>query len=290
MPLHHICLALVVVIIWGFNFIFIKLSLEEVSPLFLCAFRFFLAAFPAILFIKPKTLSFKMILAYGLLMFALQFSLMFLGMKAGMTPGLASILVQVQIFFSMFFVAIFLDEKPTLIQIIGAIVSFTGIGIVAFHFDNQAISLAGFFLIMGAAAAWGLGNLVTKKMGQVNIIELVVWGSFVACFPLLFLSLIFEGPHKIVYSLHHISWLGMTSILYIVYGSTWIGYGVWSRLVVRYPVGVIVPYTLLVPIFGMLSSALILKEPLYSWKIIAGMLVLMGLCINIFGTKFFSKK
>lgn len=290
MPLRHVLLALIVVVIWGFNFIFIKLSLEEISPLFLCAFRFFLAAFPAILFIRPKTISFKMIVAYGLLMFALQFSLMFLGMKAGMTAGMASILVQVQIFFSMFFVAIFLDEKPTLIQLVGAIVSFAGIGIVAFHFDNQAISLAGFFFIIGAAAAWGLGNLVTKKMGQVNILELVVWGSFVACFPLLLVSLIFEGPHNIMHNLHHFSWIGMTSLLYIVYGSTWIGYGLWSRLVVRYPVGVIVPYTLLVPIFGMLSSVLILNEPLYSWKIAAGALVLMGLCINIFGTKFFTKK
>lgn len=290
MPTRHLLLALLVVVIWGFNFIFIKLSLDELSPLFLCALRFFLAAFPAVLFIKPRSASFKMIILYGLLMFGLQFSLMFLGIKAGMTPGLASILVQVQIFFSMFFVAIFLNEKPTLVQIIGALVSFIGISIIALHFDSHTVSVAGFLLIIGAAAAWGLGNLVTKKMIRVNMIELVVWGSFVACFPLLILSLIFEGPDNIKYSIQHISWLGIISILYIVYASTWIGYGVWSHLISRYPVATIVPFTLLVPIFGMLSSAFILNEPLDTWKIVAGMLVLAGLCINLFGTIFLTKK
>jgi O-acetylserine/cysteine efflux transporter len=219
-------------------------------------------------------------------MFAMQFSLMFLGIKAGMTPGLASILIQVQIFFSMLFVALFLNEKPTIIQIIGAVISFIGIGVVALHFDNQTVSLPGFLFIIGAAAAWGLGNLVTKKMTKVNMIELVVWGSFVACFPLLILSFIFEGRDNIVYSMEHISWLGIISILYIVYASTWIGYGFWSHLITHYPVGSVVPFTLLVPIFAMLSSAVILDEPLYLWKITAGILVLAGLCINLFGSKF----
>lgn len=103
MPFAHLLLALLVVFVWGINFIFVKLSLEEFSPLLLCAVRFLLASVPAVFFIKPPAVPFKIIAGYGLIMFALQFALLFIGLRVGMTPGVASLLMQVQVFFSMFF-------------------------------------------------------------------------------------------------------------------------------------------------------------------------------------------
>lgn len=282
-PIHS-CLALLVIFIWGCNFIFIKFCLTEFSPIFLCAVRFFLASFPAILFIKWPAAPFKWIAAYGLLTFGLQFACLFIGMNIGMTPGLASLLLQVQIFFSLFFAMLFLGEIPGIWQIGGALVSFIGIGLVATHLDSS-ISLASFLMVMGAAASWGLGNLISKKIGSVNMIALVVWGSFVACFPLLLLSLLFEGTSSIQYTLHHISWKGTASLFYIVYASTWVGYGVWNWLLSRYTVGTVVPYTLLVPVIGILSSVLVLGESFQSWKLIAGLFIITGLFINLFGSR-----
>jgi O-acetylserine/cysteine efflux transporter len=208
-----------------------------------------------------------------------------MGIKAGMTAGLASLISQVQVFFSIFFAAILLKEMPSLIQIIGAMVSFIGIGLVAFHLDAE-VTFSGFLFIIGASISWGLGNLVTKKLRHVNMMALVVWGSFVACFPLLLCSILFEGLQSIKTSMQDITWLGVSSILYIVYISTWVGYGVWNKLVRDYPIATITPFTLLVPIVGMLSSVLLVGEPLQSWKIVAGLLVIAGLCINILGARF----
>ncbi|KTD17299.1 EamA family transporter [Legionella jordanis] len=284
MPVSHILLALLVAIVWGINFLFVKLGLEEIPPLLLCTLRFTLASIPAIFFIKPPATSFKLVASYGLFMFALQFSLMFLGMHAGMTPGMASLLIQVQVFFSMFFAAIILKEQPNPWQIVGALVSFMGIAVVAFHLD-QHISLAGFILILASAATWGFGNLMTKKAKNVNMMALVVWGSFVAVFPMLILSLSFEGLHTIEESLSNLSWRGGSSLLYIVYISTWVGYGVWNWLVSRYPVGAVVPFTLLVPVVGIISSILILGESFHLWKLVACLFVLGGLCINILSVR-----
>ena len=80
MQLFHVLLALVVVVVWGFNFVVIKVGLEEISPLLLGFGRFFLTSIPAIFFIKRPIAPFKMIAWYGLIMFALQFSLLFIGM------------------------------------------------------------------------------------------------------------------------------------------------------------------------------------------------------------------
>jgi O-acetylserine/cysteine efflux transporter len=284
MPTSHLFLALLVVVIWGVNFLFVKIALEEISPLLLCALRFILASAPAIFFIKPPAMPFKLVAAYGLIMFALQFSLLFIGMHAGMTPGMASLIMQVQVFFSMFFAAFFLGEQPNSWQVGGALVAFMGIGVVALHFDNT-ISLTGFLFILAAAATWGFGNLITKKTHNVNMIALVVWGSFIAAFPISLLSLLMEGPSHIADSFHHLSWAGTISVLYIVIASTWVGYGVWNWLLSRYPVGVIVPFTLLVPVVGILSSVLILGEPFTLWKLNAGLLVITGLCINLLGAR-----
>ncbi|HFX6167661.1 TPA: EamA family transporter [Legionella pneumophila] len=289
MPFAHLLLALLVVFVWGINFIFVKLSLEEFSPLLLCAVRFLLASVPAVFFIKPPAVPFKIIASYGLIMFALQFALLFIGLRVGMTPGVASLLMQVQVFFSMFFAIIFLGEQPQVGQIIGALIAFIGIGVVTLHFDHN-VSLMGFLCILAAAASWGIGNLITKKIHSVNLIAVIVWSSFVACLPMFILSLVFEGPESFVTAYEHMTWKGILSVLYIVYISTWVGYGVWNWLISRYPVGMVVPFTLLVPVVGILSSVLILGEPFYLWKLVAGLLVISGLCINLLTTRLFVAK
>lgn len=291
MPFSHLLLALLVVSIWGVNFIFVSFGLEEMSPLLLCALRFLFSSIPAVFFVKFPKSSFKTIALYGLVMFALQFAFLFIGMKIGMPPGMASLLMQTQVFFSMFFAVIFLGEQPNISQIIGALVAFMGISLVARHFDGD-ISLLGFIFILAAAATWGFGNLITKKIKDINnnMMTIIAWGSFIACIPMFLFSLIFEGPSSFVYTYEHLSWRGAFSLLYIVFASTWIGYGAWNWLVARYPVGLIAPFTLLVPFVAILSSVLVLGEPFQLWKLAAGLLVIGGLCITILGSRFFVVK
>lgn len=284
MPLTHLFLTLLVVLIWGINFLFVKCALTEISPILLCALRFLLASIPAVFFIKPPQIAYKTIIWYGLIMFALQFSLLFMGMHTGMTPGMGSLIMQVQVFFSMFFAALLLNEKPHAGQIIGALVSFMGIAVVAMHVDAN-VSLTGIVLILAAAATWGYGNLITRKTNNINMVALVVWGSFVAFIPLFCLSFIFEGSENIIASYQHLTWFGGGSLFYIVYVSTWVGYGLWNWLLGRYPVSVIVPYTLLIPLVGIVSSILIMGEPFQFWKLIAGLLVISGLCINVLSSR-----
>ncbi len=289
MQLSHILLALLVVVVWGFNFVVIKAGLEEISPLLLGFARFFLTSIPAVFFIKKPAAPFKMVVWYGLVMFALQFSLLFIGMYAGITPGLASLLLQLQVFFTVLLAMLFFGEKIRLWQIVGALVSFAGIAFVAMNLGGS-ITLTGFLLVIGAAASWGAGNVISKKIGKVNIVSLVVWGSLIAWPPLLLISFIVEGADKVFYTFQHITWLSGGAVLYITYLSTLFGFGVWSWLLHHHPLGTVAPFTLLIPVFGILSSVLVLGEPLQSWKIFAALLVIFGLCINLLGPKMFTRK
>jgi O-acetylserine/cysteine efflux transporter len=286
MPITDFFLALLVVTIWGINFLFMKMGVSEVPPLLLCVMRFILASVPAIFFIKRPAIPFKWVALYGFVMFDMQFGLGFLGMKAGMTAGMASLIMQVQVFLSMFMAAVILGETPFIWQVVGAAISFCGIGVVAMHLD-QNLTLVGFLCIIAASASWGYANLFTKKFGKINMMALVVWSSFFAIFPMTLLSMIYEGPFAIVSVYQHISWLGVLSVFYLTYPAIWVGYGIWNWLLGRHPVGTVVPFTLLIPVIGMAGSVFVLHEPFQNWKVLAAILVICGLMVNLFGGRIY---
>jgi len=289
MHLHHIALAVFVAVIWGFNFVMIKAGLDELPPVLLCALRFFFAAFPAIFFVQRPAIAFRRVLLFGFTMFALQFTLLFFGMAAGVTAGLASLLLQVQVFFTMLLAVLFLDEKPSGWQIAGAIVAFSGIGLVATNLGGD-ISALGMMLIVAAAASRGAGNLISKRLGKIDMLALVIWGSFVAWPPLLLASFILEQDAWNLASLSGLTWRSFASIGYNAYPVTLLGFAAWNWLLSRYPAATVAPFSLLVPVFGFASSALVLGEPIHSWKVIAAALIMAGLCINLMGARIATRK
>jgi O-acetylserine/cysteine efflux transporter len=289
MQIRHILLSLLVVAIWGFNFVVVTVALEGFPPLFLVFARLFLTSIPAVFFIKKPNIPFKKVIYYGLIMFGLQFSLLFMGMYQGVTPGLASLLQQTQVFFTILFAIILLKERFTTWQAVGALISFIGVAFIGTHIGGE-VTLLGLLLVISAAAAWGVGNLMTKKFGKIDIIALSVWASFVAWPVVLSLSLLLEGPEKILYSIENISWLSVLAILYLTYLSTFVAYCAWGWLIHHLPLTTVAPFALLVPIFGILSSVLVLGEPLPLWKIIAAILVISGLCVSLLGPLIFSQK
>lgn len=287
MPFSHVLLALSVIAIWGINFVVIQIGLRELPPIFLTFLRFFFAAFPAVFFIKRPQIPFKILFAYAMLMFTLDFAFLFSGMYAGVSSGIASLTLQTQVFFTAILAMIFLKEKLTSWQILGALVAFSGIGLVAINTGGDVNTL-GLLLVEFAALSWAGGNLVSKKIGKVDMFSLVVWGSLVAWPPLLLLSFILEHGKLSVESILNVSWLTIGSVAYLVYPVTLFGFAIWSWLLSRHAASTVAPFTLLVPIFGFSSSALILGEGMQGWKIGAGFLIVSGLVINLYGGKLFA--
>ncbi len=276
----HLLLALLTVLIWGTNFIAIYVGLKGFPPFLLCAIRFGLAAFPWVFFLPKPKAPLKMIVGFGLLNFALQFGLLFSGIHLGLSPGLSSLVLQVQVFFSMGLAFLIFNERPGIIKIIGSLISFIGIGIVAAHVTGGS-TFVGLVLTLLAALSWASGNIFTKKIAAGSPLSLVVWGNLVA-FPFMaIVSLLTEGPASIVSSVQGMSWATIGAVVYIVYLSTHVGYGIWGFLLKVYSTSTVVPFTLLIPVFGFLSSAILLAEPLPFWKILASLFIMGGLIFNL---------
>ena len=72
-------------------------------------------------------------------------------------------------------------------------------------------------------------------------------------------------------------------LVYLAFGATILGYGLWSRLLSRYPASQVAPFSLLVPVVGLTSSALLLDERLSSLQLVGALLVMFGLLLNFCG-------
>ena len=279
-----ILLAAVVIVAWGVNFVIIKVGLEGVPPMLLGALRFALAAFPAILFIRRPDMPLRWLLAYGLTISLGQFAFLFSAMYVGMPAGLASLVLPAQAFFTLGFAALFIGETVRRSSLIGLVVAAAGLLLIGSE-SGRSFTLAGFVLTLCAAAMWGLGNIVTKRIGKVNLVSLVVWGSLIPPLPFLALSLMLEGPAQIETALRTISLNSLLAIAYLAFIATLLGYGLWSRLLSRYPASQVAPFSLLVPVVGLSSAWLLLGEGLSTAQWIGAAVVMLGLLINVFGAR-----
>ncbi|WP_321879388.1 EamA family transporter [Paraburkholderia bannensis] len=281
-------LALVVVLAWGVNFVVIKVGLHGVPPLLLGALRFTLAAFPAVLFVKRPKLPLRWLLAYGATISFGQFAFLFTAMYVGMPAGLASVVLQAQAFFTLVFAAFFLGERFRAQNVIGLLIAAGGLALIGLQSSAggasaQVMTVAGFVLTLCAACMWALGNIVTKKVGKIDLVGLVVWGSLIPPLPFFVLSYVMEGPQRIEAALTSIGTASIGAIVYLAFIATILGYSLWSRLLSKYPASQVAPFSLLVPIVGLASAALLLGERLTAAQVGGAALVMAGLIVNVFG-------
>jgi O-acetylserine/cysteine efflux transporter len=273
---RHIALAIAIASVWGLNFVFIRLALTDFPPLLLAALRFSIAALP-VLFLPRPPVGWATLIVIGGALFVGQFGLLFPAMAVGMPPGLASIGLQVQAFITIAIASVVLRERPSARQVAGAAAAFAGLAVVAATVGTDGVTLAGFLLLIGAAASWATGNVLLRRAGPVDMLPLVTWMSLVPILPLLALSLALEGPARIADGLASATWLSVGSLLYIALVSTSFGFAAWGHLLKLYPAATAAPFSLLVPVTGTLSSALILGERFGPMRLAGMVLIFIGL-------------
>jgi len=283
MSATHLAAALLMVTIWGFNFVVIRWGLNDVPPMTLTVLRFALAAFPAVLFVRRPQPSWRLVAGYGLFAFTVQFGLLFAGMQAGMPTGLASLVIQVQAFFTIGLVALLTHERAKPIQLIGATIAGTGLVLVAFYLPPS--TRVGFLLVVAAAASWAIANVIVKRIHSEQPLAVVVWASAAASIMMLPVALVLEGPATMwaaVNAMDTLAWLGLA---FQAWPTTLLAFGIWAWLLRQHPAALIAPFTLLVPIVAMSFAVLLLGEEVTWWKLTAIALVLSGLALNVIASQ-----
>ncbi len=297
MSVKDTLLALLVVVIWGVNFVIIKVGLHGMPPFLLGGLRFLLVAIPAVFFIPAPKIPLKWLALYALTISFLQFAFLFGAINIGMPTGIASLILQSQVFFTIILGTFFLSEKIKAMQIVGTLIAAAGIGVlVEGGMTNtlSAIPPLGLLLTLTAGLFWAFGN-ISNKIIMINspktpILSLVVWSALIPVIPFLLCSWIFEGPKAIVDSIVNIKAPTVFSLIYLAFISTIIGYGLWGKLLSRHETWRVTPFALLVPVVGLTSAALILGEMLNGLQFIGVAVIMLGLLINVFGPRLMNRK
>ncbi|MCO6178318.1 EamA family transporter [Ciceribacter sp. RN22] len=287
-PLHILMLVLVAAV-WGFNFVVIKLGLDNFPPLLFSALRFLFAALPLAFFIRRPDVPWRLILGIGLMLGVVKFSFLFIGMNVGAPPGLASLLLQSQAFFTVLLAFLIYGDRPRPLQVAGMVLAFSGVALIASSIDGT-FTVAGLVLVLAAAVAWACSNMLMKKVGKVQMLNLMVWVSLVPPIPLFIISALFEGWDRDLQALANLNLEGAGAVLFVAYGATVFGFAVWGAMISRYGVSTVAPFSLLVPVFGMSSAALVLGEDFGLLRVIAAALIVLGLVMNVFNPRWLARK
>ena len=292
MSVSHVLQALLVVLIWGVNFVVIRWGLNEVPPFLLAAARFSLVVFPAIFFIKKPNVPWRWLIAYGLFNSFGQFAFLFWAMKVGMPAGLASVVHQAQVFFTLIFSVLILQQRTQITQWLGLMIAVLGLALIAYGKNvgsaaGMQMTTVGLLLNLLGAASWAMGNVVVSAMRRAGIqpepFGLVIWSSLIPIVPFLLISGLFE--RHVYPDWQAISWHSIVSALYLAWAATLLGYGLWSRLLSQYEPNRVAPFTLLVPVVGLLTAWLVLGERLNFWQLWGSACLLIGLAVNVLGLR-----
>ncbi|MGY5957177.1 O-acetylserine/cysteine exporter [Kosakonia sp. BK9b] len=288
MSRKDVLLAMLVVVAWGLNFVVIKVGLHNMPPLLLAGLRFVLVAFPALLFVARPKVPMRLLLGYGLTISFGQFAFLFCAIKFGMPAGLASLVLQAQAFFTIILGAGVFGERLQAKQLAGISLAIVGVLVlIEASLSGQHVPLLGFMLTLAGAFSWACGNIFNKKIMQHTsrpaVMSLVVWSALVPVVPFMVASLVFDGPAVILQSLVSIDGTTLLSLVYLAFIATILGYGIWGTLLGRYETWRVAPLSLLVPVVGMASAAVLLGETLSVLQLIGAVLVMAGLYINVFG-------
>lgn len=276
-------LALVVVVLWGGNFIALDYGLGQFPPLFLAGLRF-AVLLPVLLFVPRPKVPWRWLLGYGLFFGTLQFAFLFVAMNIGMPTGLASLVQQASAPFTVLLGALLLRERITPIQIVGILAAVLGMMAIGWH-RAQSASLLPMLITLGGALSWALGNLCSRKANAPNPLHLTLWIAIVPPLPMFALSAVVEGPtvgwHAVATAFDSpTGWYAIGGLAYTSLLATIVGSGLWTTLMGRYPASLVAPFSLLVPVVGFTTAWLVLGEQPHPIELAAAAVVVGGVLLG----------
>ncbi|HTH18146.1 MAG TPA: EamA family transporter [Magnetospirillum sp.] len=265
--------ALLVVILWGLNFIAVKTALTVLPPFLLTSLRFALVALALAPFHRPRLKQLPAVAGIGLVLGCGHFGLLFLGIS-GMEAATAAIVTQLGVPFSALLAWAFFGERLGPARALGLSMAFAGVALLAGeptlpHWGPLAVGVL-------SMACWALSNVQVKRLGEVPPLALNGWMALFAAPMLLALSLGVEYGQTDALVRAATEPRVLVGVAYTVIASSLVAYTLWYRLLARHSMNRVVPITLLGPVVGVAGGVLVLGESLTWHKLVGGALTIAG--------------
>ena len=267
-----------VAIVWGMGLVFAKAAIEHFPPILLMSLRFAVTAMALVWFVKPPLSHLMALFWVSVVSAAIQYSLTFTGLK-GLDAGVTALVVQLEVPFLTILGALVLGEKTSLRKWIGIALAFVGVTLIV-GWPTESFPLWSVVLVIGGSLTWAIGQIMVRKLNEIDGLTITAWVAVFAAPQLLLMSLLFEsGQRDAIANAAPIVWI---SVAYLGLIMTALGYGLWFTLIRRHPVSMVAPFLLLLPLVSVVGGILFLGETLSLSSLIGGAIVLTGVGSIVF--------
>jgi len=270
-------IVLLVITIWGGNFIAMRIAALEIPPYFLLGLRLTIAALALAWFAKSPRGMILPLLGISFTMCILHFGLALVGLKH-VEAGTGSLAMQSAVPFAALLTWILFGETFGWRRVLGVALAFAGLAIISGV--PQVGERSDMFLLMVISAlCFSIATIQIRQLGNTNFMSINAWVCIFSA-PMAFLvSWVFEaGQWKALMEAKTPTIFG---IVYMGLIASVFGQGLWYRLLPQYQTNQVMPYTLLVPILGILFGIVFLEETL-NWKlVVGGIMTISGVAVIV---------
>lgn len=279
----NVIVWLILCLIWGTTWIFIKIGLEDLPPIRFAAVRFILSAVILAFVIKLQKIPlpsfskyWKLILLTGILQFSVNYSTVFWS-EQYISSGLAAVLQAMITVFGLLLAWIFLpDERITKLKIFSVLLGIIGVAVIfldQLKVQNLLAFAACVAIVVGSYAAAQASILVKAKAGDIHPASL------------LFTQMICGLPLILIYSIAkegnpldtNWTWRAINCVLYLSIAGTIAAFWLYYWLLSRIESTKAMMISLVTPLIAVVIGAIFLGETLPPQTFFGGILILASI-------------
>lgn len=268
----HIILSLLIVLSWGMNTAISKIGLAELPTFHLLTIRFMLTGLIFLPFAKLKKEQISSLLKVSLSFNVGHLGFIFLGLNF-MTAASAASVQQLQVPMAVILSAMFLKEKVNLAQIMGIIIAILGVVII---YGIPDLNLLGFIFIILGAFFFAITQLFMKTSKPVDLPTFISYTSLF-CVPfLMILSILFnEKANWNDVNYYKLSAVVLYQVLVLGFATA-----LWQKLIEKYGVNKITPFSLLNAVFAIIGGIILLSETLTMHIAVGATVTIIGVALT----------
>ncbi len=248
-------------LIWGYNWIVMKLAIQYASPFQFAALRTFIGALMLfiVLVISKRPLKlqeFPTMLALGLLQTCGFTGLLILALVVG-GAGKTSVLSFTMPFWVLLFAWPMLGEKVQGWQWLAVFFALFGIVLIfdPLHIKGDVISM---LMALCSGISWAISVIVSKKLHQcrpdLDLLNITAWPTLLGSLPIVVVALFLPAP-PIVWSQTFI-----LTVTYSIFLSGSLAWVLWMYALQRLPAGIASMASMLIPLVAVACAWLQLGE------------------------------
>lgn len=277
MGFRDFALLFAVCFVWGLNIVVTRWVVFDASvpPIFFAALRFLGVAVLLVPFLRPVPKNIRTLFLISFFIGSGHFALLFVGL-ANSAASAAAVVGQLGVPFSTLMSMAFLGETIGWRRGLGIMLAFAGVLLIAVDPGSFTVSF-GLIYILGSAFIGSVGGILMKRMAPIPALQMQAWIGLFSFAPLFAVSAFLETGQWSAYTGGGL-WVFVATIFAVV-GVSIFGHGGFYQLIKKYDISLLSPLTLMTPIWGVVLSIVILREPITAQLVLGSIISLGGVFV-----------